>query len=95
MANIAFKRLGTAKLALAIWGKLRAQRYACPYTGDRLIPGVNASLDHIKPVSLYPELARSIDNVEWVTLDVNLAKRTLDSEQFIALCRRVTIHRSN
>jgi hypothetical protein len=64
-----------------------AQSGRCALTGDLLIPGTNASLDHIVPRSAGgPD---TIANVQWVTFDVNVAKRALSAPDFIALCGRV------
>lgn len=68
---------------------LKKQNGRCPYTGRRLVPGKNASLDHINPRSLYPKLQGKISNLEWVDLEVNRAKRALSRQAFISLCRTV------
>jgi CRISPR/Cas system Type II protein with McrA/HNH and RuvC-like nuclease domain len=62
---------------------LEDQNYRCPYTGILLKPGDNMSLDHILPTSRFPDLAGSIDNVEWVLDRVNLMKGNLTKEEFL------------
>ena len=69
---------------------LEKQSYTCPYTGKKLTPGVNASLDHIKPRSRFPELVSSISNLEWVDIDVNTAKGVLSKSEFIDMCKLVS-----
>jgi len=68
---------------------LEKQNYTCPYTGRKLILGVNASVDHKIPRSLSRENVGSIDNLEWVETEVNRAKRTLTKEEFISLCKLI------
>jgi 5-methylcytosine-specific restriction endonuclease McrA len=75
------------------WKKLKdlleAQNYTCPYSGRKLIIGMNASVDHKLPRSKYPGLVGSIGNCEWVDEDVNRAKRAMTPAEFIALCKSV------
>jgi len=75
------------------WETLRniakQQEYKCAYSGKRLVPGLNMSLDHKQPIAGYPELANDVNNVQWVTWDVNRAKGTLSHDEFISLCTAV------
>jgi 5-methylcytosine-specific restriction endonuclease McrA len=59
------------------------QNFTCPYTGDKLVLGVNASIDHIKPKKRFPELASDINNIEWVSFRVNYHKYDCTKEEFI------------
>ena len=68
---------------------LIAQNYTCPYTGRKLVIGVNASIDHVDPRSLFPDRVGEIGNLEWVDADINRAKRTLSREEFVAMCKQV------
>lgn len=77
-----------AKLMLA---KLEEQNYTCALTGDKLIPSLNCSVDHIVPKSK----GGAIDdpnNLRWVTVDANRAKGDLSDEEFFAFCQRVIEH---
>jgi len=65
------------------------QDYKCAITGTDLIPGVNMSLDHIKPKSRFPELRSDLSNLQWVDKWVNIAKSDLDLDDFIARCTQV------
>lgn len=69
---------------------LEIQNYTCPYTGRKLTPGINASVDHKKPRSLYRRSVGLIANLEWVDIEVNRAKRTLTKTKFIALCKLIS-----
>lgn len=61
---------------------LQDQNYTCPYTGLRLVKGVNASVDHKNPKSKFPNQRSSIENIEWVDLHVNNVKQNLTKEEF-------------
>lgn len=63
------------------------QRGLCAVTGKLLIPGNNASLDHIIPVSKGGLSTK--DNLRWVLYEVNFAKADLTHEQFVEMCRDV------
>lgn len=91
-SNVAYHSLGKAsnRAAQILKDKLAEQNSRCPYTGIQLIPGQNCQIDHIKPVSRFPELRHDPDNLEWVLDIANLAKRDLTKEEFIAFCRLVT-----
>lgn len=65
---------------------LELQNYTCPYTGEKLVIGVNASIDHIKPKSRFPHLISDFTNIEWVSFEINMAKRDKTKEEFIEMC---------
>ena len=93
-AQVARDRLGNRRMGLAkqlkqLW---LTQKKRCPYTDQELIPGQNMHLDHIKPVSHFPELQKSFDNLQWVASEVNRAKANLTHEEFVSLCRRIVRH---
>jgi len=48
---------------------LEDQQYRCVYTNEKLIPGKNASLDHIIPK--IKGGTNDVDNLQWTTLFVN------------------------
>lgn len=73
--------------------KLVDQNYTCPYTGEKLVIGVNANLDHIMPSSRYPELEHDIDNLQWVSKKANDAKDAMTPDEFIAFCQLVIEYR--
>lgn len=87
MATVSLKDRSRADDLRALWD---AQGGRCAYTGDELAPGVNASLDHRVPRSRGG--ADTLENLQWVTLDVNRAKNALPEETFIAMCQRVARH---
>lgn len=86
--------LGSDLLAPLLEAKLEAQGGRCPYTGEILILGMNDSIDHILPISRFPELAGDINNVEWVSLSTNIMKRHLTKEEFLEQIRLIARHDS-
>lgn len=68
-----FSRKATQRLGLGgetvergreLKDRLEAQKRTCPYTGVSLVPGINASVDHIIPVSQRPDLKGDFSNIE-------------------------------
>jgi len=72
----------TARDLAALW---KAQRGLCALTGARL--DRTAEMDHIIP--RVRGGSDTIENLRWVTRDVNRAKRDLLDADFFALCRAV------
>ncbi|MFX5522449.1 HNH endonuclease signature motif containing protein, partial [Acinetobacter baumannii] len=66
---------------------LQKQEFKCPYTGDTIVIGENASLDHITPSSRGGQ--STIDNLQWVTATVNNAKRDLNHDEFVELIVKI------
>ena len=72
---------------------LIAQGERCAYTGEQLILGVNASIDHKIPRARGG--LNTLDNIQWVTWTVNRCKTDLSHEEFISLCRIVVARTSS
>ena len=70
-------------------GLAEKQDYICALTGDKLEAGVNMSLDHIKPVSKYPELIGDINNMQWLTKWANTSKSDISTDEFVSNCLKV------
>lgn len=88
----AAKRLNTrAKIktnisALCLWGLWKKQRGRCALSG-RILSQQNAEIDHIVPLSRGG--GNGVDNIRWLSADINRAKgASLDSE-FFEMCREV------
>ena len=71
---------------------LKKQDFRCAYSGNILILGENASLDHILPKVKYPEKAQDIKNVQWVISDVNKMKSDFNEERFVELITAIHRH---
>ena len=71
---------------------LEKQQYRCALTGRRLTPQT-AALDHIVPIRFGGE--HLIENAQVLHKDVNRAKGSLTSDEFIGLCREVTLWSSS
>lgn len=67
-----------------IWDR---QNGLCVLTGDDLVPGRNASLDHEIPKSLGGE--SSEENLRWVTTSVNGFRGTHSDGELLILCEKV------
>ena len=92
-ARIARTRLGSGSHGPIIKKKLEEQNYRCAYSGLRLVPGLNANLDHILPKHLHPELASDPSNVEWVDAHVNLMKWSMTPEDLRDFLLHILDHR--
>ena len=66
------------------------QKFKCAYTGKELVIGVNASIDHKNPRSRFPDQSRDLDNIEWIDLSVNRAKRAMTKDEFLEMCRTIS-----
>jgi len=71
---------------------LEKQNYICPYSGEKLVPGLNCSLDHVKPRSRYPELEKDPSNLEWTTILVNRSKYNMTKEEYYDFIKTVHNH---
>ena len=72
---------------LLLQEKFNKQNRCCIYTGIKLIPGKNTSMDHIVPLS-----AGGLDlisNIQFVYLPVNYMKHKLIESEFIKLCKLI------
>lgn len=80
---------GSSRAWKAIAEKFQAQGGRCPYTNSPIALGVNASIDHILPVSRFPEQAANIDNLEWIRYDINIIKRDLTKDEFLQIIGQI------
>ncbi len=79
------------------WQQLRDLFYVqggkCAYTGEPLVIGVNASLDHRVPISRGG--THTIENVQWVSMRINFMKTEMTHDEFIATCARVVTNNAS
>jgi len=80
---------GSKEVALRLYDKLYSQNFTCPYTGEKLVLGVNAWIDHILPRSRFPGQETSLDNLQWVSKKANKAKHNLTKNEFISFCKLI------
>lgn len=72
--------------AKALLQLLEKQNYRCALSGVVLNPD-DCSLDHIVPVS--EGGTDHIDNLQWVSREINRSKGCMDNNEFILMCKRV------
>jgi hypothetical protein len=89
MKRVAERTAHDPNLGAYLYRKFLQQNKRCYYTGDPLVLGVNASLDHVHPQSKYPELRKDPRNLVWTTKDLNTCKKDLDIESFLHICESV------
>lgn len=63
-----------------IAAKLEQQGFKCALSGVPLVPGKNASLDHIYPKLKYPAVAAEPTNLVWVDHTLNKMKQDADPD---------------
>jgi len=66
------------------------QDYKCVYTGEEIVFGLNASIDHIIPKSHvnYPG-DKDLTNLCWTTKKTNIVKNMMSRKELIKFCKRV------
>ena len=89
----ATQHLGSSKHWQALQAKLVSQNYQCAYTGTPLVLGLNDSVDHIYPKFKYPDRRNSLDNIEWVTREMNKIKFGYTPKEILAYFQNVLNYR--
>lgn len=89
---VSCNRFGSIKHWEALLDILKAQNYYCAYTGEKLILGMNDSVDHILPRSRYPDRTFDITNIQWITRVMNTMKLNLLDCEFLAEIDKVVKH---
>lgn len=89
MKRAAHRHLGSAKRWKELDALLIQQLGRCAYTGRPIVLGVNASIEHVEPISRSPGRASDIANLRWVEKEVNLAKRSMTLKEFLDMCKYV------
>lgn len=83
-----YEETGTEKIAspTELWELFHRQGQRCALTGERLTAS-NSSIDHIVP--LCDGGTNLIDNLQWVTTQVNQMKNTMGQAEFVKVCGMV------
>jgi 5-methylcytosine-specific restriction endonuclease McrA len=92
VTNVAQHSLGRCDLeTVGILISRFEENPVCPYTGEALILGTNAHLDHIVSRKNDPSLSTDINNVEWISDKVNIAKNEMNKDDFIQFCKSIAV----
>jgi hypothetical protein len=89
--NVASIHFGTRKLGEALQSIWDAQKGLCVYSGEPLVPGQTASLDHKTPITRGGVIA--VENVQWVSKRVNTMKTDMTDFEFVNLCEVIAQRR--
>jgi len=81
--NKSASRLKSSEFWQDIKEKFYNQNMICPYSGKKLTLGIDASIDHILPVSRFPLLINDLNNIEWVDWGINCNKRNMTKEEYL------------
>lgn len=85
--NVANTTLKTVKMGQLIAALFESQGERCAYTGETLILGINASIDHKIPQCRGG--GHNIENLQWVSKRINRNKYNLTHEEFVAECANI------
>jgi hypothetical protein len=69
-----------------LWDK---QGRKCAITGKPIRPSKSMHLDHILPISKYPQLAGQLSNVQWTHRTGNWLKHNLTPEELFDICKYI------
>jgi len=86
------RHLGITSRWKELFNILVKQDFKCIYTGEKLILGINDSIDHILARSIYPEKSQDINNMRWVTRNINNMKYDLSDDNFCAEIAKIVKH---
>lgn len=89
LRDMARRHLGSESKWKLLQDLFEKQNGLCVYTKEPLVMGVNASIDHILPLSSNPQTYHDINNLQWVLYDVNLMKRDLSEEKFFNIIEKI------
>ena len=87
LQDMSRKHLGTVKRWTELKELFEKQNGVCAISGVKLEYGVNASIDHIKPLSKYPELNNDINNLQWVDKKINNMKLDMEIDEFLSFVK--------
>ena len=90
--GIAYKALGSSTMWMELQKLFATQQERCAYSGEQLILGKNASVDHKIPLSRHG--IKEISNIQFVTLKINKLKTWLTHEEFLIICKHSLISSS-
>lgn len=90
LIGVSVYHFNTVDHADILKSKLEIQSRKCYYTGLSLMPGINASLDHVVAESIDPSLKTDINNVVWCDKRINEMKTNFSVDEFLTMCHLVS-----
>lgn len=94
LADLARKHLGSTKHWKDLDELYLKQDGKCAISGLPIKIGVNASIDHKKPLSKYPETINQLSNLQWVDSNINRMKLDMEFEKFLSLIKIILEYNS-
>lgn len=88
--KIAKRALGSREYGETLKQQWRRQGGRCAYTGQPLLMGQTASLDHKRPTSRGG--SHTPGNLHWVTQEINFLKANRTHEEFVRLIVAIARH---
>ena len=92
LKKLSLRTFGTSSRWSELLEIFNAQGGTCSYTGNQIVIGESASLDHKEPCLTSKRnrgTSADISNLHWVRWDINFMKRDLSEDEFIANCKAV------
>lgn len=86
-SNVSANHFGTRAYGEQLRDLWDEQEGRCAYTGEVLVPGENASLDHRVPVTRGG--SNDVSNVHWTSYRINRMKTDMTEDEFFAACKAV------
>lgn len=78
------------------WTELKemydSQGGLCAYSGAQITLGVDASLDHVLPISRFPVDKPDISQFKWVSTTVNYMKNNMTLDEWTSTMRKILNH---
>ena len=94
LMDLARKHLGSTKFWKELDTLFQQQEGKCAISGLPIAIGENASIDHKKPLSKYPDDLYELSNLQWVDERVNRMKLNMEYDEFIFIIQTILDYNS-
>lgn len=92
LKNCALRFLGDRSKWIDLKSLYESQNGLCAYSGLPITLGVDASLDHILPVSRFPVDKPDISQFKWANTQVNYMKNIYTVDEWTSIMRKILDH---